>query len=346
MFRWGFLAGAFASCAATLAAAQTTARPTDPVFVRAQALVSDGNGAAGRAVIDSVLAATPPNARLYPEALFWRATLASNAADAESDYKHIVVDYPLAPQAEDALLRLAQLELARGDRDGALAHLQRIPRDYPRSKSLARANYWTARVFFEKSDIPNACTANANALSEAGADEIELRNQIQYQGQRCPSTATSVALAKSPTVDATAPPQAAPATVPTTPTNAGSSADPAIRPVDTVPVRAASSGAKPSVVDPPIPLKTSPTTAVSKASTTPPDGSKYSVQVAAYNHKPDAQKLASSLVKRGYQARVDGDTVPFRVRIGRYSTASDAEKALAKIKAKHMAGFVVRAPER
>jgi cell division protein FtsN len=68
--------------------------------------------------------------------------------------------------------------------------------------------------------------------------------------------------------------------------------------------------------------------------------------VAAYNHKPDAQKLASSLVKRGYQARVDGDTIPFRVRIGRYSTASDAEKALVKIKAKHMTGFVVRAPER
>ena len=68
--------------------------------------------------------------------------------------------------------------------------------------------------------------------------------------------------------------------------------------------------------------------------------------MAAYNHKADAEKLASSLVKRGFQARVDGDTVPFRVRIGRYATASDAEKALVKIKAKHMAGFVVRAPER
>lgn len=368
MFRWGFLAGAFVFCAATLAVAQTTARPTDPVFVRAQALVSDGNGAAGRALIDSVLAATPPNARLYPEALFWRATLASNAADAESDYKHIVVDYPLAPQAEDALLRLAQLELARGDRDGALAHLQRIPRDYPRSKSLARANYWTARVFFEKNDIPNACAANANALSKAGANEVELRNQIQYQGQRCPSTATSVASARAPTVDVAAPTQAGTVTASSTPTNAGSNADPGIKSVDTVLAKAALSGAKPeeastgepprakppvqgnytkpSVADPSIPLKTSPTTPISKTSTTPLPGSKYSVQVAAYNHKPDAQKLASSLVKRGYQARVDGDTVPFRVRIGRYSTASDAEKALAKIKAKHMAGFVVRAPER
>ena len=368
MFRWGFLAGALASCAATMAVAQTTTRPTDPVFVRAQGLVSDGNGAAGRALIDSVVAATPPNARLYPEALFWRATLASNAADAESDYKHLVVDYPLAPQAEDALLRLAQLELARGDRDGALTHLQRIPRDYPRSKSLARASYWTARVLFEKNDIPNACAANANALSKAAADEIELRNQIQYQGQRCPSIPTSVASAKPPTVDATASIAPATATASSTPPNAGVGTGTVVKPADTVQAKAASSSAKPegtsagephgakfpaereaskpSIVDPTKPLKTAPTTAVSKTGVTPSPGGKYSVQVAAYNHKPDASKLASSLVKRGYEARVDGDTVPFRVRIGRYSTAREAEKALANIKAKHMSGFVVRAPER
>ena len=338
MFRWRFLAGAFASCAATLAGAQTTARPIDPVFVRAQTLVSDGNGAAGRALIDSMLAATPPNAPLYPQGLFWRASLASNAADAESDYKHIVVDYPLAPQAEDALLRLAQLELARGDRDGALGHLQRIPRDYPRSKSLARASYWTARVLFEKNDIPNACAANATALAEVSADEIELRNQIQYQGQRCPSVATSIASAKAQTVEATVPTQPAPTVAATTPAKASDSAGPAIKPVDTVRV----GDTKPATVEPTEPVKAAPIKTVAPS----PKGSKYSVQVAAYNHRADAQKLASSLVKRGYEARVDGDTIPFRVRIGRYATASDAEKALAKIKAKRMAGFVVRAPEK
>src|SRR6266566_8331408 len=214
MFRWTALFGILLSCPATQAAAQARTRPIDPVFVRAQALVSDGNGAAGRALIDSVIRVTPPMAPLYPQALFWRASLASNAADAESDYKHIVVDYPLSPQAEDALLRLAQLELARGDRDGALAHLQRIPRDYPRSKSLARASYWTARVLFEKNDIPNACVANANALSQAGAAEVELRNQIQYQGQRCPM---------APAVVAAVPPAAnAPTNNPPTLTSASS----------------------------------------------------------------------------------------------------------------------------
>ncbi|MGH7650693.1 MAG: SPOR domain-containing protein [Gemmatimonadaceae bacterium] len=354
MFRWGFItAAALTPCAATLAFAQTAPRPVDPVFARAQALVSDGNGVAGRALVDSVLHATPPYAPLYPQALFWRASLASNAADAENDYKHIVVDYPLAPQAEDALLRLAQLELARGDRDGALAHLQRIPRDYPNSKSLARANYWTARVLFEKNDIPNACAANASALAQAGADEIELRNQIQYQGQRCPAVAEAPAPLKSdaPVVDTQTARAAATRNDSASPLSTGTKA-----PEDPKSVSEKGEVKKtvePAKVEPPKvePLKVeAPKVDAAKGASDSPSKSgaksEYSVQLAAYNHKADAEKLASALAKRGYSARVDGDTIPFRVRIGRYSTATEAEDALKKIKAKHMDGFVVRAPER
>lgn len=73
--------------------------------------------------------------------------------------------------------------------------------------------------------------------------------------------------------------------------------------------------------------------------------SEYSVQVAAYNHKADAEKLVGTLKARGYAARVDGTVTPFRVRIGRYTTENDAEDALKKLKAKRMDGFVVKAPE-
>lgn len=386
-------------CVATLATAQAPVRPADPIFVRAQTLVSDGNGVAGRALIDSVIAKTPPTSQLYPQALFWRATLAANAADAESDYKHIVVDYPLAPQAEDALLRLAQLELARGDRDGALNHLQRIPRDYPRSKSLARASYWTARVLFEKNDIQNACAANANALAQADVSEIELRNQIQYQGQRCPAAAavaTTIApAAPAPTrvtsTTATVPPASVTAsttpaksipatstasTTPAKPTPATSTASKPVVPAavlkpeaivtDSPKVRAPSpvhktipatavprpkppteaNDAKPSIVDPSKAPKAVPEKPEAKRNTPVSRGSGYSVQVAAYTHRAEADKLAASLNKRGYSARVDGSVAPFRVRIGRYTTEHDAEDALKKLKSKHMDGFVVRAPER
>lgn len=397
MFRWTVLSGVLLLSAATLAPAQTPARPTDPVFVRAQNLVSDGNGVAGRALIDSVIAATPPMARLYPEALFWRATLASNAADAESDYKHIVVDYPLAPQAADALLRLAQLELARGDREGALIHLQRIPRDYPRSKLLARSHYWTARVLFEKNDVPNACIANASALLHTDTTEIELRNQIQYQGQRCPSPAVAASASAplagaagnspSPSVAVSAP--AAGASIVTTSASPGapisvpppkekvidtsalktgstSTAQKPIVPVDRPTPPPEATDSKPSIVDPakvpkavekpvakvaaptpktisPAPKVTAPAPKVSAPASRP---SGYSVQVAAYSHRPEADKLVSTLKTRGYEARVDGTVAPFRVRIGRYATERDAEDALKRIKAKQMEGFVVRAPER
>ena len=70
------------------------------------------------------------------------------------------------------------------------------------------------------------------------------------------------------------------------------------------------------------------------------------MQVAAYTKKSEAENLVSTLKKRGYEARVDGSVAPFRVRIGRYATEKDAEAALKRIKAKHMEGFVVRAPAR
>jgi cell division septation protein DedD len=338
MSRWKFLSFILMPCWAVIVSAQTAAnRAMDPVFARAQALVSDGNGSAGRALVDSVLKATPPSAPIYPQALFWRASLASNAADAESDYKHIVVDYPLAPQAEDALLRLAQLELARGDRDAALSHLQRIPRDYPSSKSLARANYWIARVLFEKNDIPNACSANASALSQAGPDEIELRNQIQYQGQRCPSAVAVIP--KAVQKDSTAAAGSAPA-----PSSSVPKAGYDSLPRETVPrgeSETAKQPAPPSDSKPGIESAKAPTAKNAVSART-----KYSVQVAAYNRKPDAEKLASGLTKRGYEARVDGDILPFRVRIGLYSTSAEAEDALKRLKAKHIDGFVVRAPER
>src|SRR5947207_4071108 len=371
MFRWMVSVGVLLCSAASTSISQVSAKPPDPVFARAQALVSDGNGAAGRALIDSVIRATPPIAPLYPQALFWRASLAASAADAESDYKHIVVDYPLAPQAPDALLRLAQLELARGDREGALTHLQRIPRDYPRSKSLARASYWTARVLFEKNDIPNACAANASALAQTDSTEIELRNQIQYQGQRCPSTPATASIAAPttttlPTTASIPTPSAKSASEPRVlPSEAGTASGGNVSTRATVAagrdsgkVEAESvktqvarpkpppqaNDAKPSIVDTTRAPNSAAERSPAKCSANTGSAAGYSEEVAAYNRKAEADKLVSTLKGRGYAARVDGSAAPFRVRIGRYASAKDAEDALKRIKAKRMDGFVVRAP--
>lgn len=351
VLRRTYLVVALIFSAGTTATAQSAARAAELVFIRAQELASDGNTVAGRSLIDSIIRTTPPTSPIYPEALFWRATLATSAAAAESDYRHIVVDYPLAPHAEDALLRLAQLELARGDRDDALLHLQRIPRDYPRSKSLARANYWTARVLLEKNDIAGACAANAKALTQTAAGEIELRNQIEYQGQRCAShaaaeraaneaaTASSAASGTasstpSSTVTADTPVAASSTPIVAAATPAEPPASPRVTPSVT------GNDTRPSRIEPKTPVPS----AVEVGTVTASNSRPYSVQVAAYTRKSDAEKLASSLENRGYDARVDGTVAPFRVRIGRYATNAEAQAALREIKSKRMDGFVLRVP--
>src|SRR5581483_4987237 len=112
-----FFASAVAAAKAQTSATRTP--PTDSVFIRARQLVVSGNGAAGRLLVDSVVAVTTPDTPAYGEALYWRAALAASSADAERDYRRLVVEYPLSPRVPDALLQLAQLELARGDKQAA-----------------------------------------------------------------------------------------------------------------------------------------------------------------------------------------------------------------------------------
>jgi N-acetylmuramoyl-L-alanine amidase len=72
-------------------------------------------------------------------------------------------------------------------------------------------------------------------------------------------------------------------------------------------------------------------------------GGEYSVQIAAYNVKSQAEAMATKLKKKGYEARVSGTSAPFRVRIGHYATESQASAVMRSLKAKQINGFVVKA---
>ena len=122
---------------------------TDAVFIRAQQMITAGQAAAGRAVVDSVLAATTEGTPRYAEALFWHASLNETAAGAERDYRRIAVEYPLSPRAEEALYRLAQLEMTRGDRAAARSHFERIQREHPSGATSTRASVKLAQLAFD-----------------------------------------------------------------------------------------------------------------------------------------------------------------------------------------------------
>ena len=288
-----------AVASASTIGAQTS---VNPVYVRAQALVSEGQGAAGRALVDSMYRISQPGSGEHAEALFWRASLATTAADAERDYRAIVVDHTTSPRVEDALLRLAQLELARGDRDAALIHLRRLSTEFPNSRQSARTSYWTARVLFDKSDISAACAASTQALARVAASDIELKNQIEYQHQRCRGVAATTA--ESPGV---------------------------------------SSGARAAAVTPGPPRDVRPSIPLDDVVTTTPIPSSartYSVQVAATSTRADALVIVRRMAGRGYEARVDGTSAPFRVRVGRYTPRAAATRLLNEMKGKGIEGFV------
>ena len=96
----------------------------------------------------------------------------------------------------------------------------------------------------------------------------------------------------------------------------------------------------PAIVKPVLKAAPQPAPATDKAT---PSGGNYSVQIAAYSGKSQAVAMVAKLKKRGYEARVDGEKAPFRVRIGRYATAGQATAVQRSLKAKQIVGFVVQA---
>ncbi len=323
--------------ASTVAAQQPV--PADTMYLHAHGLVSRGQGAEGRALVDSLLQATPPGTPGYAEGLFWRAVTASKVEDAERDYLRIVIEYPLSPRAEDALIRLAELEMMRGDRTRAQRHLQRLIIEHPNGPARARASYWLARVFFEANDLPRACNELNVARARAAASDVELRNQVDYQAQRCVGVNVVVVPQQTPTQPApapTTPTQQAPAQ-----TNTAVASPPPSPPI----------AAPPTTTPIPAPTQTTPPRASPTAPAPSParrSGPEFTVQVAAFPTKAAADSFTESLRAKGYDVRVWGTAAPFRVRIGRYATRAEASTIAQELRSRMISkdAFVAEAEVR
>jgi len=362
----------FTATFAAPARAQDEAPPTPPpaidstIYMKAFDMVSNGDPEDGRELIDSLLKASKEGTPKYAEGLYWRARLASMGPSAERDYRRIIVDYPLTSRAPDALLKLGQLELTRGDRDAAEGHFKRIISDYETSRVYAEANYWLARSYFDMNKTQSACKVNAEALAKVNPANIELKNQIDFQNQQC----RGLALSDSAATDADEASAKVPAKPPkkltaaqkaaATKAEKAEMAKAAAAKKKKVPVvdEAASnndemestpadsagaddgehavphdSAADEAPVKKPV-VKTAATKTAAAKTATAAAGKKvvYMVQVAAYQTKEQAVDMAQTLKSRGYSAHVDGTKAPFRVRVGRFTTRAGAADLLAKLR--------------
>ena len=296
--------------------------PSDTLFLRAQRMAAEGHGDAARALVQHEVDTSPAGSPHYVDALYWRAVVAATAADAEKDLRRIIIEFPLSPRNEDALLRLAQLEMTRGENDQALSHLQRLVIDHPTSSSRARASFWMARVYFDKSQVPAACRSLADAAHNTAPGQVEQHNQIDFWMQRCHGMDTA---AVASTAVAQAAGDSAPGTAPARETEPV----PPSAPVATTATRTTTTSTQ--------------TTTTSRA---PAGGGRYTVQVAAYPSRVSAETLRKSLAARGFDARVVRATSLYRVRVGFYATRAKADAAAERMKAKQISVYVTEAEPR
>ena len=315
----------FGSTAGAQAPAPTN---NDAIFARAKRLVSEGNGIAGRALVDSVLRRAPEGTTAYGDALYWRGALAQTAAEAERDYRRVIVEYPLSLYADDALLAMAELEQGRGDRAGALQHLTRFVHEHPAGQQRGIAAFAAARLAFELRDTKTACTMLADSRTSTPAENVELHNQIDYYAPRCTPSSVPASAAPQPTPVA----PSAPATPPKRDT--APPLVPAAKRTTAAPIE------KPTVVTrTPAASAPAPEPVRAPATDKPAKGS-YTIQLAAYRTRLEAERLITSLGLKGVKARVSGTDKLFRVRLDFYPTRQAALDELAALKARGIIGFV------
>jgi tetratricopeptide (TPR) repeat protein len=319
----------------------------DTLYRRARSLVAGGNGAAGRALVDSALAAATVGTNDYATALYWRGALASTAADAERDYRRVIVEYPFSPHSGDALLALAQLEMARGDRDPAIDHLERFLLQRPNDPDRVRAGIWLGRLLLEENQLPKGCAVLLRTRAALGDTAVETINQVDYYASRCAGVDTAAPPARATTA-------AAPSPRPTSPTAPASPRPDTAAPRRKAPsVDSAAPHRKVVNQDSAAPRRkvvrrdsTRSDSATPKRRKEPNEsgstaGKRFTVQVAAYDTRQSAEQLVEKLETRGIVARlVESASAPYRVRIGHYATDAEAAAAARELKEKGIVGFV------
>lgn len=141
------------------------------------------------------------------EFLSFKAALSSSPRVAERAYLAIAEHHRDSRQREVALLRLAQLHIAKGDARGAIAWLDLLFRDYPESARDAERQFWTARALLANGDTTRACIVSDQVSASAARDfgaEFTMMNagcQAYTERQRLAAQSDSLDAARAPAAD-------------------------------------------------------------------------------------------------------------------------------------------------
>lgn len=161
----------------------------DPRLQDAVRLAREGLGDSARAITSTLLDSTPTTSALFPEILYTRGLVAGSLQERRLALQRVTVEFSLSPWADDALLLLGQLDYAIDDPAGALRYFERLLSDYPESPIRATAALWGSRSAWEQRNTDQACRFAAIGIA-TNTEDVELRNQLAFQQQRCDAQPT------------------------------------------------------------------------------------------------------------------------------------------------------------
>ncbi len=166
-------------------APQRLSAQSDPRLVAAVRLAQEGQGDSARVQVKRILDATPASQPLYAEALYSAGLVAATTAEMERQLQRLVVEFNGSAWSDDALLRLMQMNFARGDLPGVVRTAERLASDYPQSEVIPDAALWVARAYFRQDDNADGCRWLADGLTRADTLNVELRNGLTFLNGRC-----------------------------------------------------------------------------------------------------------------------------------------------------------------
>jgi hypothetical protein len=292
-----------------------------------------------------LLASTSPTDTLYPQIIYTQAMVASDANEMRRQLQRVAVEYSSSSWADDALLRLVQLDYASGNLEGAARNLERIRLDYPGSTLLPQASYWAARTYFDQKAPEQACRWIADGLTQSRGN-VELENQLRYLDQRCAGVRANVALQNPSPPQSTPGGDTAAAAAPSGATDSVTS--PLTNAAPPAPAETTAATPRPQRA-PPAPHPRAESTSP-PASTPPPAqpvraGGRFRIQVTAVRTPVTAEALVAKLRRQGFTPVIVQEIGLYKVRIGDYATKQEAAADLPVLKARLGSSlFVVAEP--
>ena len=312
---------------AALLGARTLEAQSDPQLRQAVALAQDGNRDSALALVRSVQAAADRSTPRYAEALYTAGILSTDPDSMRRMLQQVVVEQSLSPWADDALLRLAQLDYAGGNLPAATRDLERLRTDFPRSDIFADAAFWAARTYFDAHQEKPGCEWVGMGLARVADGSPTIRDQLQAFARRCSEATLAEGRAK-------APPGAPRDTVVLVSAGTVDSGRVTRDSVD------AGHGTRDTVpVSRPLTLDSQPST--QPESRVPQPESVFRVQVIAAGTRALANETATRVRALGYDVVIDEEGGFLKVRAGGFAARSDAAAAQRRLAKEFPGAFIV-----